>query len=116
NSFARQGTLEGFDVHIDPRTGTIRVHGIFPNHDRLLLPGMSAWVRVPFGKMLHSAITIPGSVSISMSKDESWVYVVDKSDQIQKRFVKLGPRNADMQVIEEGLSLDDLVIMQRPFD
>src|SRR5207253_11509146 len=48
--FARKGTLEGFDVRIDPKTGTIRVSGMFPNQDRLLLPGMSAFVRVLFGK------------------------------------------------------------------
>jgi multidrug efflux system membrane fusion protein len=111
--FARAGTLESFDVRIDPKTGTIRVSGTFPNQDRLLLPGMSARVRVPFGKP-RRVVEIPGNANahIDENKSESWVHVVSKSDTIERRFARDVFRDAGLYLFEGGLQADDLIIVQ----
>jgi RND family efflux transporter MFP subunit len=109
-SFARTGTLEGFDVRIDPKTGTIRVSGTFPNHDRLLLPGMSARVRVPFGKP-RLALEIPAE-ALDNEQGKFWVYVVNNMNTIEKRFVRDIFGSDSVCFVEEGLHADDLVVVE----
>ncbi len=48
--FPHEALLVSFDDHFNPETGTIAVHGLFPDEGHLFLPGMFARVRVPFGK------------------------------------------------------------------
>jgi multidrug resistance efflux pump len=47
--FPHQGTLDGFDHEVDPRTGAVRARGFLPDPDRLLLHGMAVRIRMPFG-------------------------------------------------------------------
>jgi RND family efflux transporter MFP subunit len=110
--FGRAGTLESFDVRIDPKTSTIRVSGTFPNHDRLLLPGMSARVRMPFGKP-RPALQIPSKARLWSDKGKSWVYVVNKSNTIERRFIKeiLG-RDDNIFLVNDGLHTNDLVVVE----
>jgi RND family efflux transporter MFP subunit len=135
--FGRAGTLESFDVRIDPKSGTIRVSGTFPNHDRLLLPGMSARVRMPFGKprpalqippkvQLGSDVTgkakseddaklqIPTKVQLGSDKGKFWVYVVNKSNTIERRFIKEIFERDDnhMLLVNDGLHADDLIVVE----
>jgi RND family efflux transporter MFP subunit len=114
-SFARTGTLEGFDVRIDPKTGTIRVSGTFPNHDRLLLPGMSARVRIPFGKP-RPVLEVAAQAPHGNDRDGSWVYVVNKLNAIEKRRVKGILERDGMLLLEEGLHPDDLVVVEKLTD
>jgi len=114
-SFARTGTLEGFDVRIDPKTGTIRVSGRFPNHDRLLLPGLWARVRMPFGKP-RPVLEIPAQAPLGNDRGKSWVYVVNKLDTIEKRFVRGLLEHDGMLLVEEGLHADDLVVVEKLTD
>jgi membrane fusion protein, multidrug efflux system len=113
-SFARTGTLEGFDVRIDPKTGTIRVSGTFPNHDRLLLPGLWARVRMPFGKP-RPVLEIPAQ-ALGNDQGKSWVYVVNKLNTIEKRFLKDIFGYDGISLVEEGLDADDLVVVEKLTD
>ena len=44
-----QGFIDFVDNQVNPRTGTLRVRGVFPNKDETLSPGLFARVRVPIG-------------------------------------------------------------------
>ncbi|HEV3080684.1 MAG TPA: efflux RND transporter periplasmic adaptor subunit [Gemmataceae bacterium] len=109
--FARVGTLESFDVRIDPKTGTIRVSATFPNDDRLLLPGMSARVRMPFGKP-RPVLQIPLKAPMGQDKGKYWIYVVNKSNTIERRFIKDIFGYDSMKFVDEGLQADDLVVVE----
>ena len=106
--FSRPGTLENFDVRIDPETGTVRVHGTFPNRDRLLLPGLSARVRIAFGRP-RQVLEVPES-AIQRRPSNVFVYVVGERDLMEKRAVKLGPTDNGMRIIEDGLHEGDWVV------
>jgi RND family efflux transporter MFP subunit len=108
--FARAGTLESFDVRIDPKSGTIRVSATFPNHDRLLLPGMSARVRMPFGKP-RPVLQIPPKALMGQ-EGKYWIYVVNKSNTIEQRFIKAIFGYDSMNLVDEGLQADDLVVVE----
>ena len=47
--FPHQGTIDFEDNQVNPKTGTLRVRGVFPNKDEALSPGFFARVRVPIG-------------------------------------------------------------------
>src|SRR5438105_6232505 len=43
--FPHQGTVNFVDNQVNPKTGTLRVRGVFPNKDESLAPGFFARVR-----------------------------------------------------------------------
>jgi len=45
--FPHQGTVNFVDNQVNPKTGTLRVRGVFPNKEQRLSPGYFARVRVP---------------------------------------------------------------------
>jgi RND family efflux transporter MFP subunit len=45
--YPRKGAVDFANTRLDPRTGTLAVRALLPNPDGLLLPGMSARVRIP---------------------------------------------------------------------
>src|SRR5262249_22489984 len=49
DGFPHPGTINFVDNQINPKTGTLRVRGVFPNQDEALAPGHFARVRVPIG-------------------------------------------------------------------
>ena len=55
--FPHQGTINFEDNQVNPRTGTLRVRGVFPNKDEALSPGFFARVRVPIGRS-HQALLV----------------------------------------------------------
>jgi RND family efflux transporter MFP subunit len=108
DDFPHEGTLDRFDNHINPATGTIAVHGLVSNPDRLLLPGMFARVRMPFGKPRSYFVVPEGAVFSDQGKRYVWV-VNDR--KVERRDVKLGaPASGGMRVVSEGLRPDDWVV------
>jgi RND family efflux transporter MFP subunit len=56
--FPHQGQINFEDNTITPRTGTLRVRGVFANQDGVLQPGYFVRLRVPIGTP-HQALLIP---------------------------------------------------------
>src|SRR5437660_3557578 len=52
-----RGTINFVDNQVNPKTGTLRLRGMFPNKDEALSPGYFARVRVPIG-FAHQALLV----------------------------------------------------------
>src|SRR5262249_31578834 len=52
-----RGSIDFVDNQVNPKTGTIRLRGVFPNQDQSLLPGLFARVRTPIGRP-HKALLV----------------------------------------------------------
>lgn len=107
--FPHEGLLVSFDDHFNPDTGTITVHGVFPDPGNLLLPGMSARVRVPFGKPAPVLEAAPEAIFTDQGKH--YVWVVGNGNTAERREVRLGREDDGMRVVEEGLGPDDWVVV-----
>jgi RND family efflux transporter MFP subunit len=107
--FAHEGTLESLEDHISPETGTVRVHGSFPNSGLLLRPGMSILIRITLGPP-RAVLEIPEEALFSVL-DRKYVFVVNESNIVQQREVTLGPDDNDMRIIEKGLGEKDWVVI-----
>ncbi|MDB6022638.1 MAG: mexE [Pedosphaera sp.] len=109
--FPHKGVLDFVDNHVDPATGTLRVRGIFPNPgpDRVLQPGYFARVRVP-GSAKYQALLVP-DLAIGTDQGQKFVCVVNSTNAVEYRTVKLGPIFDGLRVVREGLKAEDWVVV-----
>jgi RND family efflux transporter MFP subunit len=111
--FPREAKLEGFDGHLNPETGTVRVRGTLANPDRLLLPGMFAKVRMMMGPP-QSVLVVPGDALLN-DQGQVYVLIVNDKNVVERRPVtapQIGGEAADApQVITKGLQDRDWVIV-----
>ena len=106
--FPHKGHIDFADTKVDPSTGTIQIRGIFPNPDGLLVGGMFVRVRVPIAKKM--AWLVP-EVAIQYDQGGSYVMTVTPENVVQQVRVKRGAVEDGMQVIEEGLTGKEMVIV-----
>jgi multidrug efflux system membrane fusion protein len=108
DGFPHPATLTRFDAEFNAETGTIGVHGTLPNPGCLLLPGMFARVRVPFGKP-RQALMVPAE-AVGTDQGRHFVWVVNDRNVVDRREVRLGPAEDGMRVIEAGLHPEEWVV------
>jgi multidrug efflux system membrane fusion protein len=108
--YPRKGSIDFADNHVDPRTGTIRVRGVFSNEDRVLAPGMFARVRIQSSDPYLALLVTDRA--IGTNQGQKYVYVVDAENKVEERPIKLGPLSDGLRVVQEGLKPDDWVVVK----
>ncbi|WP_425572448.1 efflux RND transporter periplasmic adaptor subunit [Novipirellula caenicola] len=109
SGFPHEGHMDFVDNHFDVNTASMRARGVIPNHDRVLLPGMFARIRIP-GSAAHQGVLVPDS-AIGTDQSSQYVYIV-VDNVIQRRGVKLGPMVDGLRVVREGLSGSETLVIQ----
>lgn len=107
--FPHAGEVDFVDNRVDPKTGTIRGRGIFPNRDGWLVPGLFARVRVP-GSGQYEALLVPDDAIVTDQSDKL-LMVVNKDDVVERRPVKLGSLLDQYRAILSGVTPEDRVIV-----
>ena len=97
------------DNQVNPKTGTLRVRGVFPNKDEALSPGYFARVRVPIG-LPHKALLVTDR-ALDTDQGQKIVYVVDKKNEVVSRPVRLGALHDGLREITDGLKPGERVIV-----
>jgi RND family efflux transporter MFP subunit len=106
--FPHQGTINFVDNQVNPKIGTMRLRGMFPNQDQVLAPGLFARVRAPIGRP-HKALLVADR-AIDSDQGQKIVYVVDRDNQVVSRPVRLGALHYGLREITEGLKSGEQVI------
>jgi RND family efflux transporter MFP subunit len=104
-----RGTINFIDNQVNPKTGTLRVRGVFPNKDEALSPGYFARVRVPIGAP-HKALLITER-ALDTDQGQKVVYVVDKDNKVTSRPVRTGALHDGLREITDGLKPGQRVIV-----
>jgi RND family efflux transporter MFP subunit len=107
--YPHQGTINFVDNQVNPKTGTLRVRGVFPNKDVVLAPGFFARVRVPIGES-HKALLVTDR-AIDTDQGQKIVYVVNDKDEVVSRPIRLGVLHDGLRAVEDGLKPGDRVIV-----
>src|SRR5262249_4039889 len=107
--FPHQGTIDFEDNQVNPKTGTLRVRGVFPNKDELLSPGLFARVRVPIGRA-HRALLVTDR-ALDTDQGQKVVYVVNEKNEVVSRPVRLGALHDGLRETTEGLKAGEKVIV-----
>lgn len=108
DGFPHRGQIDYVSSRIDPNTGTIEVRAVFPNPDRVLLPGLFARVRVP---LTRQAVMLVPDVAVGTDQGGRFLLSVDDKNVVQYHRVKTGAQVGTLRIVEEGISTDDGVIV-----
>jgi len=107
--FPEKGKAVLVDREVNVKTGTLTVKGFFPNPHNILRPGQYARIRAELG--LRSAALVVPQRAVTELQGSARVAVAGTDGKAEIRSVELGPRTADMFVVEKGLKPGDQVIV-----
>jgi RND family efflux transporter MFP subunit len=109
DGFPHRGVINFVDNQVNPRTGTLRVRGVFPNKHEALSPGYFARVRVPIG-VSHKALLV-SERALDTDQGQKVVYAVDKDNKVASRPVRLGALHDGLREVTDGLKPGERVIV-----
>jgi multidrug efflux system membrane fusion protein len=103
------GQLTFLDNSVQSSSGTVLLRATVPNPARHLWPGQFINVRLVLAT-LPKAVLVPAAASQDSAKG-TFVYVVKEDSTAELRPVKLGQRQGEMVVVEQGLQPGERVVM-----
>jgi membrane fusion protein (multidrug efflux system) len=109
--YAQKGKLQFADVTVDPNTGSVILRAIFPNPNRVLLPGMFVEAKVAEGVDPH-AILAPQQGVAHDPKGQATALVVGKGNKVEMRILTVGRAIGNEWLVHSGLKPGDRLIVQ----
>jgi multidrug efflux system membrane fusion protein len=106
----RRGNLTFLDNAVQEGSGTVKLRATIPNADRRFWPGRFVKVRLVLDSR-PQAVLVPASAP-QLSATGSFVYVVKPDSTAELRPVKLGQRQGDFVVVDEGLKSGERVVVR----
>jgi len=97
-------------VSVDQGTGSVTVRAIFPNKDRVLLPGMFVRARIEEGVNDH-ALVVPQIGITHDQKGQAVALVVGQGDKVEQRTLVTSGVYGSNWVVDSGLKPGDRVIV-----
>jgi len=109
DGFSHQGTIDFVDNQVNPKTGTLRVRGVFRNKDEALSAGFFARVRVPIGPP-HKALLVSDR-ALDSDQGQKILCVVNDKNEVVARPIRVGSLHDGLRAIEDGLKASERVIV-----
>lgn len=109
-TYPEKGQVKFANNQIDVRTGTVRVCGVFPNTQSLLLPGMFVTVRALLDTETN-ALVVPQKAVTDM-QGTYLVAVVDSDNKISIRPVNAGERFGEDWIITGNIKPGDRIVAE----
>jgi RND family efflux transporter MFP subunit len=103
------GKIIRYSDQIDPATRTMHTEVTVPNVNYELVPGMYASVKIPLHTVTN-VLTIPMQAVQSTGTGQGIVLVVNSSNHLERREVKLGLQSASDTEVLSGVNENDTVI------
>lgn len=107
--FPREGHFDFSERSIDRQTGTAMRRGVFDNKNRELIPGLFVRIRAPLGEPRPRLLVEERAVSADQRGD--YLLVVNDKHEVEYRPVKLGLTVEGMRVVEDGVTANDLIVV-----
>lgn len=108
--YPRRGSITFVSNQLNPTTGTLSVRGVFPNPDRMLIPGRYVRGRVPVGKPFPGLLVPDGAVVTDQGRKV--VYVISADNKAEARTVNLGPLVRGLRLVESGITANDRIVIR----
>jgi membrane fusion protein (multidrug efflux system) len=109
-TYPEKGRFYLVDRQVDPKTGAIRLAGVFPNPGNVLRPGQYGRVRA-ITSTTEGALVVPQR-AVTELQGGFQVAVVDGNNKISIRSVKVGDRTGQDRIIEDGLKPGERVVVE----
>jgi membrane fusion protein (multidrug efflux system) len=108
--YTEPGKLQFSDVSVDQGTGSVTVRAIFPNKDRVLLPGMFVRARIEEG-VNDRALVVPQIGVTHDQKGQAVALVIGQGDKVELRTLVTSGTFGSNWVVDSGLNPGDRVIV-----
>ncbi|HIU18334.1 MAG TPA: efflux RND transporter periplasmic adaptor subunit [Candidatus Avidesulfovibrio excrementigallinarum] len=109
--YPHTGTLQFTDITVDDSTGAVGLRAIFPNPDKLLLPGM--YVRAILNEGVDERALLVPQLAVSRDpRGQASVFVLGEGNVAQLRLVTVGNMVGRFWQIVEGLEPGEKVIVE----
>jgi len=110
-NYKQVGKLQFTDVTVDQTTGSVTIRAIFPNPDRVLLPGMFVRAKIEEG-VNETAFLVPQVGVQHDQKGQASVLVVGQDDKVAARPIATAGTQGQDWIVQSGLNAGDRVIVQ----
>jgi RND family efflux transporter MFP subunit len=109
-AYPHKGQFFIADRQVDPKTGAIRLAGVFPNSGNTLRPGQYGRVRAATSTK-EGALLVPQR-AVTELQGSYQVAVLGGDNKIEIRTVKVGDRVDTMWIVEDGLKPGETVVVE----
>jgi membrane fusion protein, multidrug efflux system len=106
----REGKLTFLDNSVQDGTGTVKLRATLANADRYFWPGRFAKVRLILSTQ-RDAVLVPAEAPQQSAKG-FFVYVIKADSSAELRPVKLGQRQGDLVIIQDGVKAGERVVVK----
>ncbi|WP_459618855.1 efflux RND transporter periplasmic adaptor subunit, partial [Burkholderia sp. 3C] len=110
-TYPLEGKLQFTDVTVDQTTGSVTIRALFPNPNRVLLPGMFVRARIEEGSN-DNAYLVPQVGVQHDPKGQPTALVVGSDNKVASRVLTTSGTYGQNWVVEGGLQTGDRVIVQ----
>jgi membrane fusion protein, multidrug efflux system len=111
SEYAQPGRLQFSEVSVDADTGSVTLRALFPNPDRLLLPGTFVHERLVEGQRSDALLVPQQAVSRGPTGDPT-ALVIGAGNKIEVRSLATGRAVGDQWLVTSGLKDGDRVVME----
>ncbi len=111
SDYGHEGKLEFSEVTVDPGTGSVTLRAVFPNPDKILLPGMFVHAQLVAG-LKSEAMLVPQQGVTRNAKGEPTAMVVNAENKVELRTIKTERAVGNRWLVGEGLQPGDRVITE----
>jgi membrane fusion protein, multidrug efflux system len=109
--YALAGRLQFAEVQVDQTTGSVTLRALFPNPDKLLLPGMFVREQIEEGSRTD-ALLVPQVAVTHNQKGDPTALVVNADNKVELRSLVTERAIGDKWLVIDGLKSGDRVIVE----
>jgi membrane fusion protein (multidrug efflux system) len=110
-TYAHAGSLQFSEVTVDPGTGSVLLRAVFPNPQRLLLPGMFVRARLSQGSSVKALLVPLAGVSRN-ARGDATVLVVAADNKVAERVIQVDRSVGSNWLVKSGLEPGERVIVE----
>ncbi|MCL7987368.1 efflux RND transporter periplasmic adaptor subunit [Sphingobacterium sp. lm-10] len=103
-----KGVVDAVNGQVDRSTGAISLRATFINQDNILRSGSSGTLKI--AEVKEAVLQVP-QLATNELQDRTFVYVVDGSNQVQRKNVVVSGKSKDNYIISEGVDEGDRVVL-----
>ena len=108
--YEHDGDFDFLGTEVNQSTDTVEARAVFPNPEKLLLPGQFVNVVVR-QKATETALVVP-QIAVQEDQQGRFALVVNQADAVEVRRITVGDQIDGVWVIEDGLAEGERVIVQ----
>ena len=104
------GKLQFSDVTVNETTGSVRLRAVFPNPDKILLPGMFVRGYVDQGR-IDGGFLVPQRSVMRRPDGSAYIYVIGRDDKVVSKDIEIEQSKGKDWVVTAGIDSGDRVIV-----